>query len=213
MRLRFREFVLDRATRQLLKDGEVRPLEPKAYELLDLLIRRRPAAVSKSEIRDALWPDTFVSESHLSSLVARVRRALDTGVEERGFLRTVHGFGYAFDAEAEEEGPTHPPARAGAQIEWERGILPLVEGENLIGRGEEMDVRIDVDGVSRRHARILAQGERFTLEDLGSKNGTYLGDRRLEGPAALTDGDALRLGRTRLVFTIRPRRGPTATED
>src|SRR6185503_14627519 len=102
MRVRFGEFVLDRATRQLLKNGEVRPLEPKAYELLDLLIRRRPAAVSKSEIRDALWPDTFVSESHLSSLLARVRRALETGAKGPGLLRTVHGFGYAFDAEAEE---------------------------------------------------------------------------------------------------------------
>jgi len=211
MRVRFGGFVLDRATRQLLKDGEVRPLEPKAYELLDLLIRRRPAAVSKSEIRDALWPDTFVSESHLSSLVARVRHALET-VEGSAFLRTVHGFGYAFDAEAEEEGGERGPARAGAQIEWERGVLPLVEGENIIGRGEEAGVRIDVDGVSRRHARIVAHSGRFTLEDLGSKNGTYLGDRRLEEPATLADGDDVRLGRTKLVFTIRPRRGPTATE-
>src|SRR6476660_176725 len=131
MRVRFGDFVLDRATRQLLKDGEVRPLEPKAYELLDLLLRRRPAAVSKQEIRDALWPDTFVSESHLSSLVARVRRALDTGAEGSGFLRTVHGFGYAFAAEAAEEQPHPPTERAGAQIEWERGIVPLMEGENL----------------------------------------------------------------------------------
>ena len=54
MRVRFGDFVLDRATRQLTKNGEVRPLEPKAYELLDLLISRRPAAVSKQEIRYGL---------------------------------------------------------------------------------------------------------------------------------------------------------------
>jgi DNA-binding winged helix-turn-helix (wHTH) protein len=213
LRVRFADFVLDRATRQLLKAGEVRALEPKAFALLDLLIRRRPAAVSKTDIRDALWPATFVSESSVSSLMSQVRRALGSGTEEPRFLRTVHGFGYAFDAEAVEEALSHSALRAGAQIEWERGILPLMEGENLIGRGEEMGVRIDVDGVSRRHARILAQGGRFTLEDLGSKNGTYLGDRRLDGPAALTDGDALRLGRTKLVFTIRQSGEPTATED
>jgi DNA-binding winged helix-turn-helix (wHTH) protein len=212
MRVRFGDFVLDRATRQLSKNGEVRPLEPKAYALLDLLIRRRPAAVSKQEIRDGLWPATFVSESHLSSLAARVRRALDTGAGGPGLLRTVHGFGYAFEAEAAEEEPPRRPERAGAQIEWDRGVLPLMEGENVIGRGEEVAVRIDVDGVSRRHARIVADGGRFTLEDLGSKNGTYLREQRLEGPAALEDGDAFRLGRTMLAFSVRRDRGTTLTE-
>jgi DNA-binding winged helix-turn-helix (wHTH) protein len=213
MRVRFGDFVLDRATRQLSKNGEVRPLEPKAYALLDLLISRRPAAVSKQEIRDGLWPDTFVAESHLSSLAARVRRALDTGAGGPGFLRTVHGFGYAFEADAAEEELERRPERAGAQIEWERGVLPLMEGENLIGRGEEVAVRIDVDGVSRRHARIVAEGGRFTLEDLGSKNGTYLHERRLEGPAALEDGDAFRLGRTMLVFSVSRHVRTTVIED
>jgi DNA-binding winged helix-turn-helix (wHTH) protein len=212
MRVRFGEFVLDRATRRLSKSGEVRPLEPKAYELLDLLIRRRPAAVSKQEIRDELWPDTFISESHLSSLVARVRRALDAGARRPAFLRTVHRFGYAFDADAIEEASARRPEPAGAQVEWERGVFPLGEGENLLGRGEEATVRIDVGGVSRRHARIVAEGGRFTLEDLGSKNGTHLRERRLEGPATLADGDTFRLGRTTLTFSVRKRRGSTMTE-
>jgi len=213
MRVGFGDFVLDRSTRQLLKNGEVRPLEPKAYQLLDLLISRRPAAVSKQEIRDALWPDTFVSESHLSSLAARVRRALDTGVEGPGFVRTVHGFGYAFGAEATEEDDRRRPERAVAQIEWDRRVLPLMEGESVIGRGEDVAVRIDVEGVSRRHARIVADGGRFTLEDLGSKNGTYLREQRLAGPAALEDGDTFRLGRTVVVFSVPRSRGATITED
>ena len=213
MRVRFGEFVLDRATRQLLKNGELRPLEPKAYALLDLLISRRPAAVSKQEIRDGLWPDTFVSESHLSSLAARVRRALDAGAEGPSFVRTVHGFGYAFRAEATEEEIRRRPERAVAQIEWEGGVLRLMEGETVIGRGEEVAVRIDVEGVSRRHARIVANGGRFTLEDLGSKNGTYLREQRLEAPAALEDGAAFRLGRTVMVFRVTRSRGTTITED
>jgi pSer/pThr/pTyr-binding forkhead associated (FHA) protein len=125
----------------------------------------------------------------------------------------VHGFGYAFEADAAEEGPERRPERAGAQIEWERGVLQLMEGENVIGRGEEVAVRIDVDGVSRRHARIVADGGRFTLEDLGSKNGTYLRELRLEGPVALEDGAAFRLGRTMLVFSVPRGRGMTVTED
>ncbi len=213
MRVRFGDFVLDRSTRQLSKNAELRPLEPKAYALLDLLISRRPAAVSKQEIRDGLWPDTFVSESHLSSLAARVRRALDAGAGGPSFLRTVHGFGYAFGAEATEEENAPAPPRAVAQIEWNGELFRLKEGENVIGRGEEAVVRLDVRGVSRRHARILAEAGRFTLEDLGSKNGTYLREQRLEAPAALEDGDAFRLGRTLLVFRLSRNVGTTVIEN
>jgi DNA-binding winged helix-turn-helix (wHTH) protein len=213
MRVRFGDFVLDRATRQLSKNGELRPLEPKAYALLDLLISRRPAAVSKQEIRDGLWPDTFVSESHLSSLAARVRRALDTGAGGPGVVRTVHGFGYAFGVEATEDEGARGGARAGGQVEWEGEIFPLPEGETVIGRGEEAAVRLDLEGVSRRHARIVADGGRFTLEDLGSKNGTYLREQRLEAPAALEDGDTFRLGRTMLVFSVPRRVKTTIIED
>jgi DNA-binding winged helix-turn-helix (wHTH) protein len=210
MRVRFGAFVLDRAARQLLKDGEPRPLEPKAYELLDLLIHRRPAAVSKEEIRDAVWPKTFVSESTLSSLISQVRRALDHG-EEPGFVRTVHGYGYAFEAEATEHEPRRQAAPVAGYIEWEHGVVRLGEGENLIGRDDDVAVRIDVAGVSRHHARITEAGGRFTLEDLTSKNGTFLREERLVTAATLEDGDAIRLGQTKLVF--RCKRAPrTRTE-
>jgi pSer/pThr/pTyr-binding forkhead associated (FHA) protein len=97
--------------------------------------------------------------------------------------------------------------------EWERRALPLIEGENLLGRGEEVGLRIDVPGVSRCHARIAVQAGRWTLEDLGSKNGTFLRDQRLEAPALLEDGDELRLGRSvLLVFRARPAPGTTNTE-
>jgi DNA-binding winged helix-turn-helix (wHTH) protein len=199
MRVRFGVFVLDRGSRQLLKDGEPRPVERKAYELLDLLIRRRPAAVSKEEIRDEVWPKTFVSESTLSSLLSQVRSALENG-DGPGFIRTVHGFGYAFDAEATEDEPRLPPVSVLGYIEWEHGVLRLGEGENVIGRDDDVAVRIDMAGVSRHHARITAAGGRFTLEDLSSKNGTYLREEPLGAPAALEDGDAIRLGETRIVF-------------
>jgi DNA-binding winged helix-turn-helix (wHTH) protein len=76
MRTHFGSFVFDRETRQLREGESPRLLKPKAFDLLNLPIERRPAAVSKQEIRDRLWPDSFVSESTLSSLAALVRRAL-----------------------------------------------------------------------------------------------------------------------------------------
>jgi DNA-binding winged helix-turn-helix (wHTH) protein len=201
MRVRFGPFVLDREKRQLLKDGAACALEPKGFELLDLLISRRPAAVSKQDIRDRLWPKTFVSESTLSALVAQVRRGLETTEGTPAWVRTVHGFGYAFDAEAVEEG-TSRPSPVVARLAWEGGECALVDGENVIGRGEEVGARIDVPGVSRHHARIVARSGLFMLEDLGSKNGTFVGTRRLTEPTPLADRDEFRLGRTSVVFRL-----------
>jgi DNA-binding winged helix-turn-helix (wHTH) protein len=209
-RVRFGAFVLDRETRQLRRGEAPQPLKPQAYELLDFLIARRPAAVSKQEIRDRLWPDTFVSESTLSSLAAQVRRAL--GREGAHAVRTVHGFGYAFEAEATEEARGRQESRIAGYVAWNRRTLVLVAGENVIGRDADVQIRIEAPGVSRRHARILAEGGRFTLEDLGSKNGTFLRDVRLAHPAEIEDGDVFRLGQTLVVFHRLEEGAPTATE-
>lgn len=211
MRVCFGTFILDEATRLLYRAGVPVPLEPKALELLALLIRRRPAAVSKQEIHDQVWPDTFVSESTVSSLVAQVRRAL--GGDGAALVRTVHGFGYAFEADA-VPAPSDPQAAPlAAHVDWDGRILRLVPGENVLGRSEDLRLRIDVEGVSRRHARIVADAGRFTLEDLGSKNGTFLGDERLRAPVELADGDVVRFGHTAVVFCIPPPSAVTVTED
>jgi DNA-binding winged helix-turn-helix (wHTH) protein len=213
MRLCFGEFTLDRATRQLLHAGAERHLEPKAFELLDLLVGRRPDAVAKSEIRDRLWPKTFVSESNLTDLVAQLRHALGDNPRRPRFIRTVHGFGYAFSAEAQEQ--TAAPSgrrRLAPRVIWDQRTIALGAGENVLGRDEDVAVRIDAPGVSRRHARIVVTADEVILEDLGSKNGTYLHEQRLERPAALRDGDTFRLGRLLLVFRNTSQAGATRTE-
>jgi DNA-binding winged helix-turn-helix (wHTH) protein len=190
MRVVFGEFALDSATRQLLRGGKSRLLEPKAFELLELLVGRRPAAVPKTEIRDQLWPDTFVSESSLTGLVAQIRHALEDDSRRPRFVRTVYGFGYAFLALAEEEAPqavrrsSGQTARARAVVVWEDRSFPLDEGENVLGRDEGLAVTLRWSRVSRRHARIVVTGGCAILEDLGSKNGTFLHGKRLTHPAS-----------------------------
>ena len=209
MRVFFGHFVLDRATRQLLCQGEEKHLEPKALELLDLLLTRRPEAVSKIEIRERLWPDAFVSESSLTGLVAQIRQALADDRKQPRFIRTVHGFGYAFSGEASHERPEQTGRKGRAPwVVWEEQLIPLRPGENVLGRDEDVAVRIDAPGVSRHHARIVVAEDEATLEDLGSKNGTFLEDRRLEAAAVLNDGDTFRLGRQLLVFR---RSGPVSS--
>jgi DNA-binding winged helix-turn-helix (wHTH) protein len=220
VRVFFADFVLDRGTRQLLRAGEEQHLEPKLFELLDLLVSRGPAAVSKNEIRDRVWPGTFVADSSLSSVVAQIRRALGDDRRRPRFVRTVHGFGYAFLPETRQAparaGAADPRRRAACQVRpmvfWDKDVFPLAQGENLLGRDPDVSVRIDSPGVSRRHARIVVSGGSATLEDLGSKNGTYLREQRIARPAVLADGDTFRLGRLPLVFRMVADAGSTRTE-
>jgi DNA-binding winged helix-turn-helix (wHTH) protein len=99
MSLWFGDFELDPDRRLLLRAGEPVPLEPKAYELLALLLARRPRALSRTQIRDVVWPDTHVSESTLAVVVNAIRRALDDDARAPRFIQTVHGFGYSFCGE------------------------------------------------------------------------------------------------------------------
>jgi DNA-binding winged helix-turn-helix (wHTH) protein len=209
MRVSFAEFVLDTAMRQLFRGRTGVHLEPKTLELLELLLGRRPEAVSKSDIQRHLWPATFVSESSLTGLVAQLRKALADDRRQERFLRTVHGFGYAFSGEiATDAGPPPAPAR----LIWEDAVFLLPPGDNLLGRSEEASVRIDAPGVSRRHARVVVTGNGATVEDLASKNGTFVGERRLDAPTPLRDGDRLRLGRQLLIFRSAGSTAPTWTE-
>jgi len=64
MRLAVNDWMFDSDTREVIRKGRAVPLSPKAFALLELLIRRRPKAVSKAEIRGQLWPGTFVSPAN-----------------------------------------------------------------------------------------------------------------------------------------------------
>lgn len=210
MSWRFENCELDRATRELIREGQPVPLTPKALRLLELLLERRPRAVSRQEIRDVLWPETIVTESSLDSLVWTVRAAI--GDQPRGhLLRTVRGFGYAFAGDA--EGLPNGTAGAGAErrLVWDDRVLPLQAGENLLGRDREAAACLDAASVSRHHARIVVEGSRATLEDLGSKNGTRLNSERLTDARELHDGDVIRLGAVRLIFRSLPFDGSTAS--
>jgi len=214
MSLSFGDFELDPERRQLLRSGRPVPLEPRAYELLSLLVERRPRALSRAQIRDVVWPGVFISESTLSQTVNKIRQALDDDARRPRFVRTAHGFGYAFCGNARNM--TGEPLRdvSGSELRlvWGDRVLPLTTGENVLGRDKGAAVSLDAASVSRHHARILVEGPRATLEDLGSKNGTSLNGERVSGPRELRDGDAVRLGEVQLLFRSLPFDGSTAPE-
>lgn len=204
MCVRFGDFLLDRGTRQLLRAGDVRHLAPKAFDLLDLLITHRPNVVAKERIRNRLWAGSYVSDSTLATVVDEVRAAPDEDAREPRLLRTLHGVGYAFCGEASESGVGPAPASGATafRLMLEDREIALQPGENLLGRVEEGVAWIEAPTVSRRHARILVEGGRAILEDLGSKNGTFLRGERISAPMPLANGDVIRLGRVSMRLQI-----------
>jgi DNA-binding winged helix-turn-helix (wHTH) protein len=207
MRTTFGEFVLDRGTRQLLRAGQSRHLGPKSFELLELLLRHRPNVVPRERIRDSLWPGTHVADSTLATVVAELREALDEDPREPRLLRTVHAVGYAFCGEAADAG--RAPASSGPAVAFRLVLadreVALRPGENLLGRVEDGVAWIEAPTVSRRHARILVDRDRAVIEDLGSKNGTFVRGKRISAPTPLAAGDVIRLGRVEIrVHAVKP---------
>lgn len=202
MTLSFGDLTLDPERRQLLRAGQPVPLEPKAFDLLSLLLDRRPRVLSKDQIRAVLWPLTNVSESALARLVNQLRSACGDDARDPRFVRTVHGLGYAFCGIVEPP-PGHKGERTTGprfRLQWEDHEVALTEAENILGRVDEAAAWIESASVSRRHACIRISERGATLEDLGSKNGTFLNGRKLTASAALTDRDELRLGQVPMVF-------------
>jgi len=186
----FGEFVFDPASRLLVKGRTPIHLTPKAMELLGLLAERRPKPVSKEEIHERVWPGVYVSDASLTALVFDLRTALGESAREPRFIRTVHGFGYAF---VPDEGVSIS-ARTNCRLIVDGRVMELQNGENVVGRSVECRVRLESTDVSRRHARIMINDDEATIEDLGSTNGTFVNGARLTGTARLDDGALLTFG-------------------
>ena len=210
----FGEFVLDADARELRRRDEPVLLSPKAYQLLEVLVRHSPKALSKSVLQDQLWPETFVVEKNLVNLIAEIRDALGECATHPRFVRTVHRFGYAF-----RNVNADPPATrtirgkdARFRLVWAGGRIGLPDGEHVLGRDRDLELFLDSADVSRRHARICIAGDDATIEDLESKNGTFVSDRRVDSAARLEDGASIRVGSVRLTLTAVRNPGSTETE-
>ena len=207
MRLLFGEFCFDTDRREVWKPEAPVHLTAKALQLLGLLISHRPKVLSKEEIYQELWPDTFVEESNLSVLISEVRAALGDDPRKPRFIKTAHGFGYGFIADVRTEA-----APSGIRLRTGAREFDLIDGENIVGRDAAAHIRLRAVGISRRHARITIAAGRVTIEDLGSKNGTYVDGKRVDGSRELRDGDEIRLSRELLIVLMSTAASSTVTE-
>jgi DNA-binding winged helix-turn-helix (wHTH) protein len=204
MRVVFGDCDFDSGRRLLRRHGRAMPLSPKAFQLLELLLDRRPEAVAKAELLDRLWPETFVSDASLHNLVAEVRAAVGDAPRPARYIRTVPRYGYAFHGDARpapavdaSRSPPWGPCLVSGSQEW-----ILTEGSNLVGRDRDCLVRIESATLSRRHARIVVSRGRTTIEDLGSKNGTHVNGQRVTQSIALKDYDEIQVGSVTMTYRL-----------
>jgi len=196
----FGAFVFDAGARRLTRSGESVHLTSKAIDLLSLLVSRRPDAVAKKEIHAELWPNTFVSDVSLTTLIFELRTALGESARKPKFIRTVHGFGYAFQGDSGQYDASADETPF--CIIYDGREFGLQRGENLLGRSRDCRVRLDSTRVSRRHARITIDGDAALIEDCGSRNGTWVGGQRTTGRLRLKDGDEIGIAGISMRFRI-----------
>ena len=199
----FDRFTFDSDRRELLDGETTLHVGPKAFHLLETLIAGSPRVVSKRELYEAIWPDTYVDDTNLAGLINEVRAVLGDKARNARFIRTVHGFGYAFCGTIDAAGDER--ARAGVVV-FNGREFPLRTGVNVLGRDASADIQIDDATVSRRHASITVHSD-VTLRDLDSKNGTFVDGKKLEGSTPIGDPQTFLLGDATVVF----RRSATST--
>lgn len=206
MRYDFGRCRLDTAKREVALDGVSRRLSPKAFELLRLLVAERPRVVTKAELMHRLWPDSFVEEANLPVLVGEVRTAIgDAGTAQ--IIRTHHRIGYAFAAAVRESPPAGdlPHTDASTPALWLLGRrIALATGTYVVGRDRNADVWIDDPSVSRRHARLVVDGDAVAVEDLDSRNGTRVRGALVSQPVRLAEGDVVTFGGIESRFHAQP---------
>jgi DNA-binding winged helix-turn-helix (wHTH) protein len=214
MTYRFGPFRYETESRRLFRGAEEVPLKHKARELLVLLLQNPDRLMTHEDLIERVWPTIAITDDAVRFQISELRKAL--GPEAESYLKTIPREGYRWEEPVRSDGaPGKPRGASGisCRLVLETREVALATGENIIGRDQDAVLWIDHTGVSRHHARILVSDGGATLEDLGSKNGTYLSGARLDGASPLSDGDEIRIGPTRMTFRALFSGASTQTED
>lgn len=181
MRLLFGDCLFDAGARVLERGGRPVRLSGKAFQLLELLLAARPKPLARDELFARLWPDTFVSDANLASLVKEIRAAIGDDARAPRYLRTVHRFGYAF-AGAVTEAPQEKTIDSIAVLPFENdrdgtvealvNTLTTIEGLRVAPRVAASRFRNDdLESVRRElgvraalTGTIRAAGERVVIQ-------------------------------------------------
>jgi len=177
-------------------------LEPKVMEVLVCLAEHAADVVSKEILLRSVWPDTCVTDDVLTRAIFELRRVFGDEARSPRVIQTIPKRGYRLIApvvlNADRTSGSPTTEATVCTLTWDEGYVTLTDGTYLLGRDESLPIRVPLPSVSRRHARITLGGGVATVEDLASKNGTFLREQRLTAPALLRNGDTLIAGTVRI---------------
>jgi DNA-binding winged helix-turn-helix (wHTH) protein len=217
MAYRFGPFLYDPADRALFRDGAEVPLTHKSRDLLLYFLENPRRTLLRERLVEKVWGGVAVTDEAVRAQIVRLRRALGEAGDE--LVKSVRQEGYRWEGDVWVEDA--PRARAA------RSVLPrgprfrlvlddrevqLLDGANVIGRDSESALWIDDASVSRRHAQVVVTDGRARLEDLDSKNGTFLNGRKISRAEALANGDQIRVGAIEIYFRTLTRLSTTRRE-
>ncbi|MCU0250042.1 MAG: FHA domain-containing protein [Vicinamibacterales bacterium] len=219
---RFSVFDLDPRTGELRKRGVRVHLQEQPFQILAMLLEHEGDLVTRDELKQRLWSGpVFVDfEQGLNNAIAKIRAALGDSAERPRFVETLERRGYRFIAAVEwvtagtPRSPAAPgaparPAAAFVRLVTDGRTIVLTEGGHSVGRDPDASLWIDSAVISRHHARIVVRDGHVTIEDVGSRNGTFVNGERLGTACPLKDGDELRFGT--VPFFVRISFGLTGT--
>lgn len=197
------EWLVEPSLNRISNDEISVRLQLKVMDVLVCLAERAGEVVTRQEIIDRVWATEYIADNTLTHAIAEIRAALGDDAREPRYIETIPRRGYRMIA------PVAPfdadRVQSGGSVFWLTGAgveLVLHQGENLIGRVPDAHIRIKSPKISRRHARITVNGESAVVEDLGSKNGTFVGGVRVDGPTPLGHADQIRLGQLAALLRV-----------
>jgi DNA-binding winged helix-turn-helix (wHTH) protein/tetratricopeptide (TPR) repeat protein len=192
----FGPFRLDIAERKLLRDGEGIPLQPKAFDLLHVLVEHHGHLLEKDELLKVVWPDTIVEEVNLANNISVLRKALGEDGNGQRFIETVPRRGYRFIAgvrqiqhatveedppiaipAAEPLSPTMPRAVPERSGQWRRLALALACSGTII-------IAI-VTWFYFNRTPVLTSQDTILLADFENRTGEEIFDKMLKQGLAI----------------------------
>ena len=197
----FGPFRLDEGAAELRRGAERVDLRPKCFDLLLMLVKNPGKLLTREQLFEALWSDVVVSDATLSRTIAELRDALGDEDDTRQYIETVTRRGYKFIA-AVNAAPLTTAASTGFFLLHGSHMYPLREGEHIVGRAEDVSVPLMMSKISRHHARVVVANGVLSIEDLDSRNGTYVNGIRIVGKQPLQPGDEIRIGGQTLVVGV-----------
>ncbi len=193
----FGPFRVDAAQRLLLNGGRAVSLTPKVFDTLLFFVENSERALSKGEMMEALWPDSFVEEASLAKNVSLLRRLLGSDERDHEYIETLPKFGYRFAAGVREVGST------GARGRTESTSVVVLPFAN-VGANRENDYFCDglaeelINTLSKvRRLRVVARTSAFSFKgkDLDVREiGRTLNVSTVVEGSVRRSGDRVRIG-------------------